>query len=217
MANILPFQRTGMLISEIDGFLDKVSEGSMVFEQTVLHYVDKGADDELEEKLQQIVAIETRGDELRGNVIRVMYTQMLMPDTRGDVLGLLDELDNVLDDFTHSVVKLVIERPEMPEDTHDGFKTIAQEVTKAAQAMVQGARAYFKEPHAVRDSTHKINFHNTEATKTALRLGRQIFDSELPLARKLQLRDWLLGFRRIASNADDVGDRIGIYAVKRSI
>ena len=57
MANILPFQQTQVLINEIDEFLDKVSEATMVVEQTYLHYIDKGADPYLEEKLEQIFNI----------------------------------------------------------------------------------------------------------------------------------------------------------------
>ena len=95
MANLLPFQRTGLLISEIDEFFDKVSEAALVLEQTVLHYVANGADAQLEKRLRQIRAIETRGDELRRSIANVMYAEMLMPDARGDILSLLSEVAQV--------------------------------------------------------------------------------------------------------------------------
>ena len=71
MVEILPFQRTGLLISEIDELIDKVSEAVMVLGQTFLHYLDKGGDDYLDEKLEQVRAIEQRADELRRNVANV--------------------------------------------------------------------------------------------------------------------------------------------------
>ena len=217
MADILPFKRTGRLISEIDEFLDKVSEAIMVLEQTLLHYAERGPDEYLEERLQQIRAIETRGDELRRSISTVMYSEMLMPDTRGDILTLLDEVDHVLDDCAHMIIALAIERPELPADTHEEFGTISVEAARAAHAMLDGARAYFKEPQAVRNYVYKIGFHEQEATTAGLRLGRQIFDSDLPLERKRQLRAWVVNLRQIASHANDVGDRMTIFAVKRSI
>ena len=216
MVNILPFQRTGLLIGEIDDFLDKVSEAVMVLEQTILHYLEKGADDYLEERVEQIRDIEERADELRRNVGNVMYSQMLMPDTRGDVLSLLDEVDTTLDDCSHTVIDLCMEHPELPAEYNENLATMLGEVSKAAQTMLLGARAYFKEPAAVRNHVHKINFHNKEATNLALRLGREIFDSDLPLERKRQLRVWLIALRDIASHADDIGDQLTILAVKRS-
>ena len=216
MVSILPFQRTGQLIGEIDDFLDKVSEAVMVLEQTISHYLEKGADDYLEERVEQISAIEERADELRRNVGNVMYSEMLMPDTRGDMLSLLDEVDTTLDDCSHTVVDLCMEHPELPPEYNESFGAMMSEASKAAQAMLLGARAYFKEPLAVRNHVHKISFHNKEATALALRLGRGIFDSDLPLERKRQLRAWILALRVIASHADDIGDQLTILAVKRS-
>ena len=216
MAKLLPFQSTGVLISEIDQFIDRVAEAVMVLEQTQLHYLDNGADDQLDERLEQILDIEQRGDTLRRNIANVMYSQMLMPDTRGDVLSLLDEVDTTLDDCTHGVASLVIEQPEVHEATVDDFRAMAAEVTKAALAMLKAARAYFKEPNAVRDHVHKVNFHNAEATKITLRAGKAIYRSDLPLDRKQQLNRWLTAVRGVASHADDVAEQVAIFAVKRS-
>ena len=217
MVSILPFQRTSLLVSDIDDFVDRVSEAVMVLEQTFRHFLESGPDDYLEERIEQIRDIETRCDELRRHISNVMYSEMLMPDTRGDVLSLLDEVDTTMDDCSHMVVELAMERPDLPPEFDDGFKAIMSEATQAAQVMLQGARAYFKAPHAVRDHVHKINFHSREATTVALHLGRAIFDSDLPLERKRQLRAWLLSVRDLASHADDTGDQLAIYAVKRSI
>lgn len=217
MVDLSPFRQTRQLIGEIDDYLDQVSMAVMVLEQTVVHFVGHGADEQLDEKLVQIREIEARGDALRRSVANLMFTQMLMPDARSDVLALLNEVDEVVDDASHLVIRLAMERPELPKETHAALVPITAEVAKAADAMVQAARAYFKEPRAIRDHTHKIAFHEKEATDMTLRLGRQIFDSDLTLDRKLQLRDWLLRLRRIASHADDVGERVAIFGVKRAL
>ncbi|MDJ0611573.1 MAG: DUF47 family protein [Kiloniellales bacterium] len=217
MVNVLPFQRTSLLISGIDDYLDRVADSMLVLEQTLMHYVDQGADEHLEQRLKQIREIESRADELRREIANVMYTQMLMPDTRGDILTLLDEIDNVLDDCVRLVVGLAIERPEVPKDVNDDTKIIVANVVKSVEAMVEGARTYFKDPRAVRNHTQKIGFYEEEATTLSLQLGVRVFDSDLPLERKRQLGDWIVSFRQIASKANDVGDRMAIFAVKRSL
>ncbi|MDJ0683747.1 MAG: DUF47 family protein [Alphaproteobacteria bacterium] len=217
MVDILPFKRTGLLISEIDDYFDKVSEAAMIVQRTVLHYLDHGPDEELAKRVDQIRAVEDRADEVRRNIANVMYTEMLMPDTRGDVLSLLNQVDIALDNCVHLVLGLAMERPELPDLFHDGFRKMLAEVDAAAQVMVSGARAYFTEPQTVRNYVHKINFHNQEATAIGLQGGSLIFDSDLPLDRKLQLRDWLIKVRDLASTADDIGDQLAILAVKRSV
>ncbi len=217
MASLMPFSGTSTLVSEIDEFIDRVSEAGMVFERTFQHYFEKGPDDELDEKLEQVKEIENRADELRRNVATVLYGQMLMPDTREDVLRLLSLVDTVLDDCVHLVGELWVERPDISPEYLEECRAMIAEVAKAVQSMLQGARAYFKEPHAVRDHLHKINFHEKEATKIALHVGRAIFDSDRPLERKRHARSWLVRIRSLASNASDVGDELAIFAVKRSI
>lgn len=217
MVNILPFQRTRLLISEIDDYLDKVSEAVLVLEQTIGQYLESGAGVYLDERVEQIMEVERRGDELRRNVSNITYSQMLMPDTRGDMLGLLDEVDAIMDASVHTVIRIAMERPELEPDFIAGFKSLATEATKAADTMLQGARAYFKEPHAVRDHVNKTSFHSGEATKMTLQLGKRVFDSELPLDRKRQLADLAIFIRRVASLAEDIGDLAAIYAVKRAL
>jgi predicted phosphate transport protein (TIGR00153 family) len=219
MVNILPFKKTGQLVSEIDEYIDKISEAQMVLERSLYHYFEHGPDEELDLKVEQIMTIEARADELRRNITIIIYTEMLMPDTRGDVLSILGEVDTTLDDCVHLLVSLSLERPGTKEDGayQDGFKTIISEAGKAVQAMLQGVRAYFKEPNTVRDYVHKISFHEREAMMTVLRTGRAIFDSDMPLVEKREVRDWLMGIRNLATHASDVGDQLVIFAVKRSI
>ncbi len=217
MVNILPFKKTARLVSEIDEFIDRVSEAQMVLERSLYHYFEHGPDEEMDQKVEQIMGIETRADELRRSITTIMYTEMLMPDTRGDVLSLLGEVDTTLDKCVHLLVSLSMERPGVTGEYVDGYRTIISDAGKAVQAMLQGVRAYFKEPHTVRDHVHKISFHDKEATLVALRTGRAIFDSDMPLVNKREARDWLVGIRNLASHASDVGDHLAIFAVKRSI
>ena len=51
------FGKTKALEAEIDEFLDKVSEGGIVFEEGVTAYVDHGVDGRVERKLHQIVEL----------------------------------------------------------------------------------------------------------------------------------------------------------------
>jgi predicted phosphate transport protein (TIGR00153 family) len=183
----------------------------------VTRYLDTGRDDELDEKLEQVRAIEERADQLRRSIFNVMYNEMLMPDTRGDVVSLLGHVDATLDDCVHLIASLAIQRPAIPPEFTDGCKTLVGEVGKSIDAMLQGARAYFTEPRRVRDYVHKINFHEKEATTLGMRVGKAIFSSGLALENKRHLLDWVKRLRQAASRASDIGDQLFVFAIKRVI
>jgi hypothetical protein len=64
---------------------------------------------------------------------------------------------------------------------------------------------------------HKIHFFEKETERKAVRIMERLFDSELPMERKLQIRGHVWLVDRIADLADDAGDALAIYAVKRSV
>jgi len=212
-----PFKRTRVIQEQITEFLDKVSEGGMLFEQAVHRYADAGADEAFGERLTQIAQLEKRGDDLRRNLERVLFTEMLIPDARGDVLSVLDELDNLLDKFKHGLQAFAIEQPDFPESLKEGLKELATSVVKAIEMTVLASRAYFRDPGAVRDHIHKIGFHESESDAIVLRMSKEIFGSDLPLERKRHLRFCLAKIDALADEAEDVGDRLAVYAVKRSL
>jgi predicted phosphate transport protein (TIGR00153 family) len=212
-----PFKRTRAIEAHIDEFIGKLSEAGMVFEQAIAHYAEHGADDVLEERLAQIAEMEKRGDELRRDLERALFTEMLIPDARGDVLSLLDDLDDLLDGLKVGLQTLVIERPQFPKTLREDLHALATAVVRSIEETAVASRAYFRDPGAVPDHIHKIAFYEGEADDIALRMAKAIFGSKIALERKRHLRDCVSRIDRLADDAEDVGDRLGIYAVKRSL
>ena len=142
---------------------------------------------------------------------------MLIPDTRGDVLSLLDDLDDLLDGLKLGLQTLAIETPSFPKALREDLRALATTVVRGIEETAVASRAYFRDPNAVPDHIHKIAFYEGEADAIALRMARAIFGGKLSLERKRHLRECVSRIDRLADDAQDVGDRLGIYAVKRSL
>ena len=209
-------RRTRALAGKIDEFLDLLGEAGLAYEQGVHHYLGQGADADVERRLDQISRYEGQADGLQRTIETALYAEMLIPEARGDVLGLLDDLDHLFAALKNSFLALTIERPIISEPFVAEFREMATVVVKAVMAAVTASRAYFRDVRAVRDHHFKIAFFEREADKLAIRLARRIFASDLPLDRKMHLRDCLRSIDRLADLAEDVGDQLIIYAVKRS-
>jgi len=214
---ISPFRTTKALQAEIDELLDVVSQGALAYERGIHHYLNHGWDKTTGEKSSQLKSFESRGDKLRSQIGQSLYTEMLLPDTSGDVLGLLGYLDRLLDTMHHSFEVVRVERPEIPVEMREGLEECVSLAAKTVEEVVVAARAYFRDPLAARDHIHKIHFFESETERTAVGIMEQLFGSELPLERKLQLRGQVWLIDRVADLADDAGDALAIYAVKRSV
>jgi predicted phosphate transport protein (TIGR00153 family) len=212
-----PFHVTRTLKTQMDDLLDVVSQGALAYKLGVANYVRDGWDERAQEKFEQLNAFESRGDELYKAIGISLYTEMLLPDTSGDVMGLLGSLDSLLDDMLHSLTVYRIEQPQIPDDARDLWIECAGHAAETVEHVVVAARCYIRDPNEARDHIHKIHFYEKETDRATFRILEQLFQSDLPLDHKMLLRGHVWLMDRVADRADDAGDALAIYAVKRSV
>ena len=210
-----PFRRTKVLENQIDAFLDKLSESGLEFKRAVQIYLDEGASAGFDEKLQAVNRMESEADELRRSIIAQLYTQTLIPESRGDVLGLLENLDSVLSQYEGALWGFSIEQPDIPPEFRADFALLCDQVVLAAESIVLASRAFFRNIEAVHDHMHKVMFYEKEADKISTKLKRAIFATDLPLPHKAHLRNFVDHIDNAADQAEDVADRLAIYTIKR--
>ena len=209
------FGRTRQLEEKIDSFFDKLSESSVMFRLAIKVYIKDGANEEFIDRLNKVNELESEADKLRRTIEKQLYSDMLIPDSRGDVLGLIETVDQVNSLFEGILWSFAIEKPQIHEDFKSDFRKLANMVVKAVDELGLGARAFFRSPHDVPAYNHKVMLYEKEADRISTRLKTAIFDSSLELACKLHLREIAEQIDNIADQAEDVADRLAIYAIKR--
>jgi len=211
------FGRTRGLERQIEEFLDSVSEAGMIFRRALKVYLRDGASDEFDATIDDISAVETQADDLRRSVEAQLYEQTLIPDLRADVLSLLEDLDWQIGIYQSNCYRFSIEKPDIPAQYHRDFLDLAEAAVTCTDCLVMAARAFFRNIDAVRDHNHKVIFYETEADKICTRLKRAVFDSDLPLERKMHLRYFVERVDDAANAAEDAADELAIYTIKRSL
>jgi uncharacterized protein Yka (UPF0111/DUF47 family) len=69
------FRRTRALEGEIDEFLDKLSQCSLLFKIAIKVYLNEGCTDDFERKLQDVNKMESEADSLRRRIETQLYAQ----------------------------------------------------------------------------------------------------------------------------------------------
>ena len=73
--NFRLFRRTRELESQIDEFLDKLSQSALLFRDAVGTYLADGVTEEFEERLKHVNDLESKADRLRRSVETQLYAQ----------------------------------------------------------------------------------------------------------------------------------------------
>ena len=210
------FKKIKLLENQIDEFLDAVSQGAEVFKQGIKDYLD-GDTESFNERIIAIGKLESKADGLRRTVENHLYTHSLIPEHRGDVLGLLENMDDIIDKAKETLNRFSIESPDILSELKDEFLELTEVALLAIESIVQSARAFFKDVNAIKNYLHKVYFYEKEADKVAGRLKRHIFQLKIDLSRKTHLRYFADNVDSLSDCAEIVADRLTIYAIKRMV
>lgn len=201
---------------KIDEFLDTVARGALVYRTGVRAYL-AGEREDFENAIQAIDKLEAQADKLSKDVESHLYSHSLIPEHRGDVLGLLENTDNMIDTAKSGLYQFSVEQPDIPEEFNDGYRKLAEAGFDAVEAVIVSARAFFTDVKSVKDNLYKVHHFEKEADGISDRLKRAIFASDLELAHKIHLRYFALNVETLSDRAEQVADRLAIYAIKRTI
>ena len=211
------FSKTKSLENKIDLFHDKIIDAAMTFKKAIRIFLAEQRSEEYKKLSKQIKQIEHDADSLRRDIENKLYAQNLIPDLRADVLELVENIDKIINRFDEVAYKFYIERPEFPSEYHMRMIELCEQVSDCAENMAIASRAFFRDFSTVRDFSQKVYFIEHESDLTSGRMKEAIFDSDMPLANKLQLSNLISEVADIADIAEDCVDELLIFTIKRDI
>lgn len=212
--------KVGAIEAQIDGLLDTLSRAGMMFEQIIKHYQAHGPDKDFQERCARLTEEERAGNKMSSEIARALFTEMLIPESRGDVLSLLQSLDYLLDRYDHVAGTVLVEHPDasmLSEAEKQRFMELTENVVKSVESMVTASRAFFKDTSAVEDHLYKVSFYEDEVDELARGIKRDIFASDMPLAQKIHLRSFIDMLEDIADEAEDAAEDLAIFNIKRKL
>jgi len=206
--------KTKKIETQIDEYLDLVIKGGLVFKIGMKCYFENNIQ-EFENHLAELRKIEDRADDLRRNIEIKLYIRTLIPESRGDVLGLLESCDKALNITAETLLEFSVEIPEIMPELKKHFLDLSDTSILCLENTVSGIRSYFKNIDGVRDYITKVQFYKKETNKIAEGIKRTIFRSDMELGKKIHMRYFTFHIEKIAEQSEDVCDRLSISTIKR--
>ena len=208
------FGKTKLLESQVDQFLDLITKGTLCMREAIRSYLG-GDDEDFQSRLETVHDYERKADELRRSTEAMLYTYSLIPESRADVLRLMEKLDDVIDCAKHILQEFDVQQPDVEIGYFDLYVQLADKSVKAVEQVVEAARAFFRSESRLRDCINKVDFYESEADRAGLRLKKQIYQSDLDLARKHHLRYFADSLESLSDIAQVVSEQLAIASIKR--
>jgi hypothetical protein len=206
---------TKELTVKIDEFFDTVEIGILIFKEGVKAYVS-GDHDAFRNHLTRIDELENKADNLQRSIENDMIVHSILPQQRGEIVKLLWQLDEIIDTAKSSLNEFYIEMPHIPASLSQDFISLAEVSANSAEELMPAARAFFREPHVVREKLIKVYFFERETDKAAFQMKKKVFHemNELSLAEKAHIRYITHHIESISDTSQDAADLLASMAIR---
>ena len=201
----------------LDEYFQASDDTMEAFRTTLREYLKMGRSEDFIKGDREIHRAEARADDLRREIEKTMYERMLLPESRGDILGLLeafDKLPNVAESITFL---LDTHRVEIPEAHKEEFVELVLVNLESYNLVRQQVDALFNKPADVSRFSEEIDERESQSDRKESDLIVAIVQSEVSDFVKLTLRDLVIRVGDISDVAENVSDRLEVIALKKRI
>jgi hypothetical protein len=200
---------------KLDQYFDALRQIACRLREALVGYLDQD-EQSFTDLLQAINALENRLDGIRRDIEMDIYTHRLLPDTRGDVLGMLENIDKIPNRIQSVTRNLQLQNVEIPNLLKADLRQLSDHVVEAIQILTKITYAFLNKPAEVRDLVSQLSRLEHEADLVEHRAIARAFDApDRELAHKIQLQGLIERVGSICDFAEDVGDRLMIASLKR--
>ena len=210
------WQKEKSIINKIKTYLDQVDRCRNRFRVCIEKLVLEPGNEENQAILEEVHRSESKADDLRRSIELQLYERALIPESRGDVLGLLETLDAIPGLFQSLCYQLLLEKIVFPDQFRERYLHLVEVNIKAYDLVRQAVLGLFFSKN-VQDQTDLVDAMESDSDHMERDLIRDIFSSKLDKADKILLKEIVINTGDISDQAETVKDRLTLAIIKRQI
>ena len=160
---------------------------------------------------------ESQADDVREEIKTLMYDKILLPESRGDIMRLLDGMDHIP---RYMEIVLNIIKTQMlviPDFLVADIRELVGASLEACELMSRQVEDLFKRKGQIKELVSVIDMKESQCDKIERQLISAIFESDLDGFQKLQLKELVIYLGDISDHVDMISKQINIMSLKRRV
>jgi predicted phosphate transport protein (TIGR00153 family) len=199
----------------IEEYLAESDKCLQAFGEAFEEYFSSGNSEAFAGKVERVRQLEWAADQERREVEAEMFSKALIPELRGDILSLLEALDEVPNECEEVTREVRLQGLLVPEEYRRQVQELIRVSIEANERLHDAVARLFASPAEVAPAADKVIEKEKAADAIEQELIRAIFESSRDLAEKILLKQVVSGIADISDRAEDASDLIRIIAVKQ--
>jgi uncharacterized protein len=209
------FKKNLKLMAMLTEYLDVARETVREFQKAIEYMLEKGLDDHFVMLAEKTHQSESNADDIRRRIELFLYEKSLMPETRRDLLLMIENIDRVPNRAERIIYMYVTQKtiiyPGIENDLRELMKLSVETFDETINATLDcfGKMIRVKESNRIVDNNESLGDHLER------RMITKIFESDLDMGEKMLQKEFVLEFGAICDLCESVLDRVVICSVKR--
>ncbi len=167
--------------------------------------------------LQQTHKHESRADDLREEINDLMYGKTLIPDSRGDIVILLQELDKIPHLYEIILYMIHTQKVRLPAFLLLDVNELVRISLECCDLIIRQVKAFFKKNSGLRAISNTIDTNESHCDHMERKIVTRLFESDLDSFQKILVRDLVAQIGMISDQTDRVSKYINILSMKRRV
>ena len=160
---------------------------------------------------------ESKADDVREEIKTLMYSKVLLPESRGDIMGLLESIDHIPRFFEITLNIIRTQQLAIPDLIASDVREMIGVSMEACDLMIKQVEDLFQRGRRISELLDVIDEKESQCDVIERRIITTLFDSDIDPFLKLQLKELVIFFGEISDQADRVSKRINIISLKRRV
>jgi predicted phosphate transport protein (TIGR00153 family) len=180
-------------------------------------YLKGGVSDDFCFLMDQTHKYESRADDLRDETNELMYSRALIPESREDIMDLLERVDAIPRSFEQILNIIRTEKITFPEFLVLDIQELVRLSMESCDLLAKQIDVMLKKKPGIRALMSTIDQNESHCDHIERRIITKLFESDLDPLRKMQLKELVIVLGEISDQADRVSKRVNIMTLKRRV
>ena len=166
---------------------------------------------------EEVHKMESAADSKRREMENAMYQGAFLPNFRGDFLGLAESFDKVANEAENVVDQIVLQNLIISDDLKGDLLKQVQLSVETYRVCREAAVNLFQELDVAEEKIKETEKLENIEDSHERALVKKIFEKDISLAEKRQLRELVISIGNIANLSEDCSDMMEIIVLKRRV
>ncbi|MFH1132221.1 MAG: DUF47 family protein [Pseudomonadota bacterium] len=180
----------------------------------------EGASEEFLYRVNATHKEESRADDTRRKIELELYSKALLPESRGDILRVLETVDSLLSDAESSLYEIELQHLKIPKEIEPNLNKLIDVSCSCCELVNRAVRVLFIGSSKAEDVVpllNEIDNFESEGDHLERSLIRAIFAMKMDTGEKILLKSLIRQVAKMSDGAQRVADGLTLVSVKRRV